>query len=192
MWNPYSMGNRLSGLWCKKTTLSITHEDSQKESEETRNVKGRRSRRKSSAGTGDGRGTFRIGSVRRLSLSNCVSRDNNPKKPLCSEITISTVEKTYRELTNQADLDSDMKVNAQLMPTVKVSSSPRNSFAQKIRKSAIMSFVVVCCLHRSDLNSNRNRYACRGKNKRQTWIILICYPVHGRKQIVSGFFGWCH
>ncbi|KMY98267.1 NAD(+) hydrolase sarm1 isoform X3 [Drosophila simulans] len=118
------MGNRLSGLWCKKTTLSITHQEEQQYSRETRNDKspprsGRKSNRirTKSSGSGDGRGTFRLASVRRLSL-----RDN-PKKAIKTPLdnpSIATVEQTFRELTKRADLDSSMKVNAQLMPTVKM------------------------------------------------------------------------
>ncbi|XP_017111795.1 NAD(+) hydrolase sarm1 isoform X3 [Drosophila elegans] len=114
------MGNRLSGLWCKKTTLSITHEEQQK-TRESRNDNSTHSTHKSSrnrtksSGSSDGRGTFRLGSVRRLSL-----RDN-PRKTIKTPLeksNISTIEQTYRELTKQSDLDSNMKVNAQLMPTV--------------------------------------------------------------------------
>lgn len=125
MWKPYSMGNRLSGLWCKKTTLSITQQEEQQYNREIRNEKspprsGRKSNRirTKSSGSGDGRGTFRLASIRRLSL-----RDN-PKKTIKTPLdnpSIATVEQTFRELTKRADLDSSMKVNAQLMPTVKVS-----------------------------------------------------------------------
>nr|AAY55556.1 IP03552p [Drosophila melanogaster]AAY55601.1 IP03252p [Drosophila melanogaster] len=118
------MGNRLSGLWCKKTTLSITQQEEQQYNREIRNEKspprsGRKSNRirTKSSGSGDGRGTFRLASIRRLSL-----RDN-PKKTIKTPLdnpSIATVEQTFRELTKRADLDSSMKVNAQLMPTVKM------------------------------------------------------------------------
>ncbi|XP_017053144.1 NAD(+) hydrolase sarm1 isoform X3 [Drosophila ficusphila] len=117
------MGNRLSGLWCKKTTLSITHEE-QSNPRETRNDKVTRGinhkssrNRTKSSGSSDGRGTFRLGSVRRLSL-----RDN-PKKTIktpSENPNISTIEQTFRDLTQQTDLDSEMKVNAQLLPTAKM------------------------------------------------------------------------
>jgi len=157
------MGNRLSGLWCKKTTLSITHEE-QPNPRETRNDKGPRNSNKSnrnrtkSSGSSDGRGIFRLGSVRRLSLRDNPSRAI--KTPL-DKPCIATIEQTFQELTKPADLDSNMKVNAQLMPTVKVSCPSNTSLTY-------LNYVICFCLYFTDLNSNRNRYACRVKNKRQT------------------------
>ncbi|XP_034658729.1 sterile alpha and TIR motif-containing protein 1 isoform X3 [Drosophila subobscura] len=111
------MGNRLSGLWCKKTTLNISNKSEQKESPIPAD-KAKRIRRKSSgSGTGSGgdgfRGTFRFGSVRRLSLT----KDSHKR---ASDTGISTVEQTYRELVQApihvAAESSNMKVNPQLLP----------------------------------------------------------------------------
>lgn len=126
------MGNRLSGLWCKKTTLSITHEEPKKPSDTSggsdKNRTTSSSSNKSGRNRSDGRGIFRIGSVRRLSLTSKKPISSKPEQPEVQ--AVATVEQTYRELSKQPDLDSSMKVNATaLMPlsTVKVSSSPRHS-----------------------------------------------------------------
>ncbi|EDW35105.1 GL25408 [Drosophila persimilis] len=122
------MGNRLSGLWCKKTTLNISSKSEEKENPQIATDKSKRTRRKSSGSGGgsvsDGfRGTFRLGSVRRLSLT----KDNHKKGSASSKSDpdpgISTIEHTYRELIQNpihtaADPSSNsMKVNPQLLPS---------------------------------------------------------------------------
>lgn len=156
------MGNRLSGLWCKKTTLSITHEEFTKKPSDTSGGSSDKNRTTSSNKSGrnrsDGRGIFRIGSVRRLSLTNKKQISNKTELP--EDRAIATVEQTYRELTN-----SSMKVNAPLMPlaTVKVSSSTRH-----IPHTAGLKQQLCHLNGNSNSNGIRNRYACRNENKSQT------------------------
>jgi len=148
------MGNRLSGLWCKKTTtLHINNDPKQQQQTQITNdnsiCNNNKSHRRKSGGAGgvDGfGGTFRFGSARRLSLTSCVSKDNNRKSVNKStNSVISTVEQQYEELVKTPVPVSDlkqyesqtlpkpvkttMKVNAQLPTTVKV-SSPTNDDPQ--------------------------------------------------------------
>lgn len=142
------MGNRLSGLWCKKTTTlninNISDQTKQQQQETQISNDQNKSHRRKSGGTFGG-GTFRLGSARRLSLTSCVSKDNNKNKTTTNKSTnsVSTIEQQYEELVNSPvsvtatnsnqfasktlpNLKSKttMKVNAQLpsCPTVKVSS----------------------------------------------------------------------
>lgn len=134
------MGNRLSGLWCKKTaTIHINNDSKQQEKEEqakgdynTRNNNNNKSSRRKSGGAA---GTFRLGSARRLSLTSCVPRDKTEKKTtnklLSGSSAISTIEQQYEELlktpaepaqqsqTLPRAAKSAMKVDVKL-PTVKV------------------------------------------------------------------------
>lgn len=138
------MGNRLSGLWCKKTTtLHINSEPKQQQQSEIVSEcgigKNNKSNRKKSSGAGGGgggvggAGTFRFGSARRLSLTSCVSRDKKSANKATTNPEISTLEQQYQELLQaskpaaqpldaQTQPQTAMKVNAQL-PTVKVSSA---------------------------------------------------------------------
>lgn len=139
------MGNRLSGLWCKKTaTIHINNDSKQQQQENEQQAKGdyntrnnnnnKSSRRKS----GGAAGTFRLGSARRLSLTSCVPRDKTEKKTtnklLSGSSAISTIEQQYEELlktpaqpaqpaqqsqTLPRAAKSAMKVDVKL-PTVKV------------------------------------------------------------------------
>ncbi|SPP87196.1 Hypothetical predicted protein [Drosophila guanche] len=121
------MGNRLSGLWCKKTTLNISNKSEQKESPSPADKTKRIRRKSSGSGTGSGgdgsRGTFRFGSARRLSLT----KDSHKK---ASDTGIATVEQTYRELIQApihiAAESSNMKVNPQLLPPAVKVSAERN------------------------------------------------------------------
>lgn len=134
------MGNRLSGLWCKKTaTIHINNDSKQQQEQEgveisdnnTRNNNNNKSSRRKSGGAA---GTFRLGSARRLSLTSCVSRDKTEKKTtnkLSGSSAISTIEQQYEELlktpaqaaqqsqTLPRAAKSAMKVDVKL-PTVKV------------------------------------------------------------------------
>lgn len=136
-----SMGNRLSGLWCKKTATIHINNDSKQQQQENEQAKGdyntrnsnnnKSSRRKS----GGAAGTFRLGSARRLSLTSCVPRDKTEKKTtnklLSGSSAISTIEQQYEELlktpaqpvqqsqTLPRAAKSAMKVDVKL-PTVKV------------------------------------------------------------------------
>lgn len=126
------MGNRLSGLWCKKTaTIHINNDSKQQENEQakgdynTRNNNNNKSSRRKSGGAA---GTFRLGSARRLSLTSCVPRDKTEKKTTSGSSAISTIEQQYEELlkppaqqsqTLPRAAKSAMKVDVKL-PTVKV------------------------------------------------------------------------
>lgn len=137
------MGNRLSGLWCKKTaTIHINNDSKQQQQQQkqegveisdnnTRNSNNNKSSKRKSGGAA---GTFRLGSARRLSLTSCVSRDKTEKKTtnkLSGSSVISTIEQQYEELlktpvqpaqqnqTLPRAAKSAMKVDVKL-PTVKV------------------------------------------------------------------------
>lgn len=137
------MGNRLSGLWCKKTaTIHINNDSKQQQQQQeqegveisdnnTRNSSNNKSSKRKSGGAA---GTFRLGSARRLSLTSCVSRDKTEKKTtnkLSGSSVISTIEQQYEELlktpvqpaqqsqTLPRAAKSAMKVDVKL-PTVKV------------------------------------------------------------------------
>lgn len=133
------MGNRLSGLWCKKTaTIHINNDSKQQEEQQakgdynTRNNNNNKSSRRKSGGAA---GTFRLGSARRLSLTSCVPRDKTEKKTtnklLPGSSAISTIEQQYEELlktpaqpaqqsqTLPRAAKSAMKVDVKV-PTVKV------------------------------------------------------------------------
>lgn len=136
------MGNRLSGLWCKKTTtLHINNEPSQQQQQQQQQTElpgdnsicnNNKSQRKKSAGAGGGGGgfggTFRFGSARRLSLTSCVSKDKKSANKSTKYDEIATIEQQYQQLLatkpgsqpHESQAKTAMKVNAQL-PTVKVS-----------------------------------------------------------------------
>jgi len=152
------MGNRLSGLWCKKTTtLHINNDPKQQQQQTQINNDNNKSQKRKSGGTFNG-STFRLGSARRLSLTSCVSKDNNKKTTNKSaNSVVSTIEKEYEELvktpvtdTNSKQYESktlpnlksktSMKVNAQLPTTAKVSSQFNDSQLQCIIEVAFWIF----------------------------------------------------
>lgn len=135
------MGNRLSGLWCKKTTTIHINNDSKQQQQQggespdnnSRNNDSNKSNRRKTGGVAGGfSGTFRLGSARRLSLTSCVSRDKTEKKTTnksSASSAISTIEQRYEELHKTQPqpqhsqtlprAKSAMKVDSKL-PTVKV------------------------------------------------------------------------
>ncbi|TDG44157.1 hypothetical protein AWZ03_009434 [Drosophila navojoa] len=144
------MGNRLSGLWCKKTaTLHINNETKQQQQQQQQqrqqseivgdnsSAKNNKSHRKKSSGataggvgvgggTGAG-GTFRFGSARRLSLTSCVSKDKKSAlKATTTNSHISTVEQQYQELLQQNStsqpVDSQAESKSVQTATMKVNA----------------------------------------------------------------------
>lgn len=134
------MGNRLSGLWCKKTTTAIHINNDTKQQQQdqpdnnTRNSNNnnnnnKSNRRKTGGAAGGFGGTFRLGSARRLSLTSCVSRDKTEKKATTAtnrelppaSSAISSIEQQYEKLHSQTlpRAKSAMKVDSAI-PTVKV------------------------------------------------------------------------
>lgn len=132
------MGNRLSGLWCKKTTTAIhINNDSKQQQQQSdnntrnNNNNNKSNRRKTGGAAGGFGGTFRLGSARRLSLTSCVSRDKTEKKTTTNRSlapassAISSIEQQYEELHKPQHSQtlprakSAMKVDSAI-PTVKV------------------------------------------------------------------------
>ncbi|KRG06117.1 uncharacterized protein Dmoj_GI13152, isoform F [Drosophila mojavensis] len=138
------MGNRLSGLWCKKTaTLQINNETKQQQQQQQQQqqrqqseiagdnsiAKNNKSNRKKSsgaaaggvggAGAGAGAGTFRFGSARRLSLTSCVSKDKKTALKATTNSQISTVEQQYQELlqNNSASQPVDSQAESKSVQT---------------------------------------------------------------------------
>lgn len=133
------MGNRLSGLWCKKTTT--LHINNDQKQTQISNDNNKAQRRKSGGANGSNGGNFR-----RLSLTSCVAKDNKKQTNKSTNSVISTIEQQYEKLINKTpvpltDFNSKqyesqtlpsckskskskttMKVNAQLPGSVKVSS----------------------------------------------------------------------
>ncbi|EDV96853.1 GH14988 [Drosophila grimshawi] len=141
------MGNRLSGLWCKKTTTLHINSDpkqpqqqQQQQQQEKLNensiCNNNKSNRKKSVGAASGAGgagggcgsfggTFRFGSARRLSLTSCASKDRNTANKT-SNCPISTIEAQYQDLVKtkaaaqqSRDEKANMKHDNTQLPTVK-------------------------------------------------------------------------
>lgn len=156
------MGNRLSGLWCKKTTtLHINNEPNQQQQQQTELpgdnsiCNNNKSQRKKSAGAGGGGGrfggTFRFGSARRLSLTSCVSKDKKSANKSTNN-EIATIEQQYQQLLankpgsqpHESQSKTAMKVNAQL-PTVKVSKKTHTYTQTQLESVASCPLFMIRC-----------------------------------------------